>query len=186
MILLRSDCLVFENADGSPIPLSGGALAHELFDASDLPYAREILDHVAAAVVFFFKTELGRDTVTVGEFTMALERVLKEVGFELEKSTESEPARAPAVTESDLCHLAAQCGQGFELAFFPMLRDELRRQLKAAPPLVRFQGLRGCVKQLLGARHWGKACERLSDQIAEYLRHCLVNESKSPCALVVC
>jgi hypothetical protein len=51
---------------------------------------------------------------------------------------------------------------------------------------VRFRGLRGCVKQLAGARRWSHRCERLQDQIVEYLRGCLTAEpEQNECALVV-
>ena len=186
MIQLHSDCLVFEHADGSQLALSGVELAHELFGSPDLPHGREVLDHAAAAVVYFFKHELGRDAVTVGEFTLALERVLAGVGLKITSSGKSQLADAPTINESDLRQLAAQCGVGYELAFFPLLRAELQRSLQGTPSLVRFLGLHECVKQLLGARRWSQACQRLSDQIADYLRECLVNESKPRCALMVC
>jgi hypothetical protein len=66
------------------------------------------------------------------------------------------------------------------------LRDELRFQLDQSPQLVRFNGLRGCVKQLAGTRRWTRRCQSLSDQIVDYLRHCLSNESNANrCSLLV-
>jgi hypothetical protein len=66
------------------------------------------------------------------------------------------------------------------------LRGELRAQLRRTPRLVRFRGLRSCVKQLAGARRWGLRCERLEEQIVEYLRGCLGAEpEQAHCALVV-
>jgi hypothetical protein len=51
---------------------------------------------------------------------------------------------------------------------------------------LRFRGLRGCVKQLAGARRWSARCEKMQDQIVEYLRRCLTAEpEQSNCALVV-
>jgi hypothetical protein len=66
------------------------------------------------------------------------------------------------------------------------LRDELHQQLRHSPQIIRFRGLRGCVKQLAGARRWSIRCQRLSDQIVDFLRQCLTTESGvQPCALVV-
>jgi len=62
----------------------------------------------------------------------------------------------------------------------------LRSQLRQSPQLVRFRGLRGCVKHLAGARRWSARCENLQDQIVEYLRQCLTAEpEQTHCALVV-
>ena len=52
--------------------------------------------------------------------------------------------------------------------------------------MMRFRGLRGCVKQLSGAKRWSNRCEKLSEQIVEYLRGCLTAEpEQKECALVV-
>jgi len=52
--------------------------------------------------------------------------------------------------------------------------------------VVRFSGLRGCVKKIAGARRWSIRCEQLQDSIVAYLRECLTAESAPPkCALVV-
>jgi hypothetical protein len=66
------------------------------------------------------------------------------------------------------------------------LRNELRVQLRQSPRVVRFRGLRGCVKQIAGARRWSQRCEQLQDQIVEFLRQCMNQETeKAGCALVV-
>ena len=72
------------------------------------------------------------------------------------------------------------------VAFFALLRAELRKQLGQSPCLVRFTGLRNCVKQLAGARRWTGSCQRLNDRIVEYLRGCLSAErSARKCSLLV-
>jgi hypothetical protein len=82
--------------------------------------------------------------------------------------------------------LARESGEGCELFFFPRLRDELRQRLQQEPRLLRFSGLRGCVKRLTGARRWSGRCQCLQDQIVEYLRECLSAEpARANLALVV-
>jgi hypothetical protein len=127
--------------------------------------------------------------VTVGEFAGALEKVLR--GFSLESEsalpipTEQNSA-APKVLNSDLRLLACESGKGFELFFFPRLRDELRQQLLRDPEVLHFRGLRSCVKQLTGARRWSRRCQSLHDQIVEFLRNCFTTEANQPsCALLV-
>jgi hypothetical protein len=82
----------------------------------------------------------------------------------------------PRVLESDLCRLAHESGQARELVFFPRLRAELQRHLQQSPRVLRFRGLRGCVKQLTGARRWGLRCRTLEEEIVAYLRECLSAE----------
>jgi hypothetical protein len=43
--------------------------------------------------------------------------------------------------------------------------------------VLRFRGLRGCVKQLTGARRWCVRCQDLEGEIVAYLRQCLSAES---------
>jgi len=144
----------------------------------------EIIRHAACAVLHYFKNELGRTTVSVGEFTLALERVLQGLGVNVQVKSPEPPAMR--IAESDLRRLACESGKGFELAFFPRLRAEIHRQLQESPRLLRFRGLRGCVKQITGARRWTTQCQRLNDQIVDYLRQCLGNQSApAPCALLV-
>lgn len=82
--------------------------------------------------------------------------------------------------------IARESGAARELVFFPRLRHELRVQLQASPRVVRFRGLRGCVKQLAGARRWSPRCDDLQDQILGYLRECLSTDSvEDECRLVV-
>lgn len=177
MILLSSDCLLFQLADGESIPLSAEAISIELIGDASRTLNPEFVQDAAAAVFHYFKNELARDTVTVGEFSQALENVLR--GFGL---TVTRPAE---IAEADLRHLAVASGTN-ELLFFPRLRDELRAQLRQSPRQVRFCGLRGCVKQLAGSRRWSPRCRHLEEQILAYLRQCFrVEASQTECLLVV-
>jgi len=177
MILLSSDCLLFQLADGESIPLSAEAISIELIGDVSRQLNPEFVQDAAAAVFHYFQNDLGRTSVTVGEFSQALENVLR--GFGL---TVTRPAEIP---EADLRHLAVESGTN-ELFFFPRLRDELRAQLRQSPRQVRFRGLRSCVKQLAGSRRWSPRCKNLEEQILAYLRQCFRAETNQPdCLLVV-
>ena len=184
MIQLNPDYLVFKTAAGEDIPCSVETVTIELMGDAISLVDPEIIQNASAAVLHYFKTELGRHSVSVGEFSLALERVLRGFGLAVAASSDTEePVR---VVETDLCALASSAGKGFELLFFPHLREEMRRKISEAPHVVRFKGLDGCVKQLVGTRRWSRRCEKLSDQIVDYLRTCLSAEPKSgTCALVV-
>ena len=187
MILLRHDCLGFKTADGEAIPCTAQQMTVELLGESAHLVDEEVVKNAAEAVLHYFKTELGRTTVTTAEFSQALEQVLRGLGFEVQSQASMQSASGTTrIADYDLRHLAFQSGKGFELAFFSRLRDELRVRLGDAPHVVQFRGLRGCVKQLMAAKRWGTRCQRLNDQIVEYLRTCLSAEvAGRSCALVV-
>jgi hypothetical protein len=184
MIALQSGCLIFQLASGESVPCSADMISVELTGSTDCLLDPEVLRHAAASVFHYFKIELERETVTIGEFAGALEKVLHKLGFIIRAGALE--SRSREIVETDLCLFARESADSLELFFFPRLRDELRAQLRQAPRVLRFRGLRGCVKQLTGARRWSVRCEKLQDHIVEYLRRCLTAEpEQSDCALVV-
>ena len=174
MIALLSDCLLFQLSNGESVPCSPEMISVELVGNTNGWLDPEVLRHAAASVFHYFKNELCRESVTVGEFAGALEKVLRDLGFTLRAGAVE--SRSRDIMETDLGLMAHESGGNFELFFFPRLRDELRAQLRRSPRMLRFRGLRGCVKQLAGARRWSVRCEKLQDHIVEYLRQCLTAE----------
>jgi hypothetical protein len=188
MIRLKTDCLIFQTSDGELVPCSAEWVALELMGEGGGLIDPAILHHVSAAVLHYFKHDLRREFVSVGEFVLALEKALRAFGLTIYADTE--PGRLPAaqqsVLDSNLHELARSAGKGFELLFFPHLRQELRSKLGQSPRVLRFHGLRGCVKHLAGAERWTPRCQNLNDQIVDYLRSCWQTERAShSCALVV-
>jgi|SRR5947209_393067 len=184
MILLRPDCLVFETSTGESIPCGVEEVSIELMGETASSLDKEVIQNAATGVLHYFKTELGRTSVTLAEFSMALEQALANLGLKAKLTVPS--SGSPRVAEADLRRLAFQSGKGCELFFFLSLREELRRTLGRAPQVVCFRGLRVCVKQLTGARRWSRRCQSLNDQIVDYLRTCLSAEKgATACALVV-
>ena len=184
MISLSHDCLLFELASGEAIPFSAEMISVELMGDAVAHLDPVVIRNAAAAVFHYFRYELERDTVTVGEFAQMLEKVLRGLGLNV-RSGETSPAK-PANPIADLVALARESGAARELVFFPRLRQELHEQLQASPQVVRFRGLRPCVKHLVGAQRWSQRCESLQDQIVEYLRECLTTDAhESECRLVV-
>ncbi len=180
MIALASDCLLFKMASGESIPFSAEMVSVELMGDTANLFDADFVRHASHAVFHYFKHELGLKTVTVADFAAALEKVLR--GFALSvKAVEG----AAAVLEADLCRLACESGEGCELFFFPLLREELRRKLSLSPRLLRFRGLRSCVKQLVRARKWTLQCRGLEEQIVEYLRQCLSAQPESKAVSLV-
>jgi hypothetical protein len=177
MIALAENCLVFELANGEKVPFSPEMICIELSEDCNAAFDPEFVRHAASAVFHYFKHDLNRETVSIAEFTESLERVLR--GFAISVEPESPQTPAPTVIESDLRVLVAESGSGCELFFFPRLRDELRSQMKQMPRMLRFRGLRGCVKHLTGARRWSSRCQNLQERIVDYLRECLTAEKNA-------
>lgn len=183
MILLHSDCLLFQLKNGESIPCSAGMISVEIVGEVNGLLDPEMLRHAAASVFHYFKFELEREAVTIGEFSGALEKVLGHLGYTIHAG---DATRTREISETDLGLLARESSDNLELFFFPRLRDELRFRLRQSPRVLHFRGLRGCAKQLAGARRWSARCELIQDQIVEYLRGCLTAEPEQPrCALVV-
>ena len=177
MIALRTDCLLFQLTNGESVPCSSEMITVEIVGETANTPDREMLRHAAASVFHYFKIELERESVTVAEFSRALEKVLAHLGYSIHTGESS---------TADLVQLLREAGDSLELFFFPRLRDELRIQLRHSPRVVRFRGLRRCVKQIAGAQRWSHRCEQLQDQIVAFLRQCMDSETEKPgCALVV-
>jgi len=188
MIQLKPDCLIFQTSDGDQIPCSAEWITLELMGDGAAWVDPQIVHNASAAVLHYFKHELSRDFVSVGEFAVALEKVLR--GFGLSVYADNDSASVPdgekCVLESNLQELASTAGEGFELLFFPYLREEVKNKMGQSPHVLRFRGLRGCVKQLAGSARWTRRCQNLNDQIVDYLRSCWQTERASEsCALVV-
>ena len=188
MILLRHDCLVFKTAAGENIPCSAQDVTVELMGDSAQWLDRELIENAAAAVLHYFRVEKKKESVSVAEFTEALEHVLRSFGLEVKScgETASVPNVAPRIVEADLGHLAGESGSCSELSFFQNLRLDLQRQLDGAPVVFRYRGLRYCVKRLTGAKRWSAPCQAVRDQIIEYMRGCLSAEKGAAgCTLLV-
>jgi hypothetical protein len=173
MIALADNCLVFELANGDKVPFSPDMIAIDLMGDAAQQFDAEFVRHSANAVFYYFKHELGRESVTVAEFAEALSSVLRGFSLSAQRTTQ----RMGAVLETDLKRLALESGEACELFFFPRLREELRLQMRLSPRVLRFHNLRGCVKQLVGARRWNVRCRSLEEQIVEFLRECLTAET---------
>ena len=81
MISLSQDCLLFELASGESIPFSSEMISIELMGDAAGQFDPEMVQHAAASVFHYFRHDLARETVTVGEFAEALEKVLRGLGF---------------------------------------------------------------------------------------------------------
>jgi hypothetical protein len=171
---------------GDNLPCSAEEVTLELLGEAVDKLDQETIQHAARAVLHYFRVELERQVVTIGEFAETLAKVLRDLGLQVETDGVDLPAPTRRVVQADLSHLARETGRGLELVFFNRLREQLRTHLEAGPHVVQFHGLRGCVKAIMGTPRWNQRCQQLNDQIVNYLRACLSAEpAAANCALVV-
>ncbi len=123
MIALHSECLLFQLNNGESVPCSADMIAIEIVGEVNGLLEPETLRHAAASVFHYFKTELSRETVTIGEFSLALEKALHHLGYSIHAQDPGAPP--PGSGDGDLIQLAQETGGSLELLFFPRLRDEL-------------------------------------------------------------
>ena len=90
MITLASECLLFELASGESVPFSAEMISVELTGDNTGMFDPEFVKHATNAVFHYFKYEVGRETITVGEFAGALEKVLR--GFEFKTASKADRA----------------------------------------------------------------------------------------------
>lgn len=184
MITLASDCLVFQLASGENVPFSSDMISVEVMGEPSKCFDPELVQDAAKAVFHYFKFEKARESVSVGEFAEALESVLSSFAEGAEKAAAEQAAR---IAESDLALLARESEAGWELMFYPKLRAELRNHALKSPAVVRFNGLRDCVKQLAGTDRWGARCRTVQEQVVAFLRECASTELRScECSMVIC
>ncbi len=183
MIPLRSDSLVFKLAGEASIPCGDQVVAFELVGEGASLVSEHVFQEAAAAVLHYFRHELGRTSVSAGEFSAALEVVLHSLGLTQLKAA---PGSSRREAQPEVTDLGALAEGGMELLFFQRVREELRRQLQPLPEMVRFRGLRESVMRLVGARRWSTRCQSLNDQIVDFLRTSLQAEPIArPCGLII-
>jgi len=77
MILLSENCLLFQTDSGESIPYTAENISVEVLGDTAGLFDPEFIKHAAAAVFHYYREELGRDSVTVAEFSLSLEKVLR-------------------------------------------------------------------------------------------------------------
>ena len=75
MITLSTDCLLFQMSNGESVAFSSDMISVELIGDTAQSLDPELVKQAAKAVFHYFKHELGCQTVTLGEFAAALEKL---------------------------------------------------------------------------------------------------------------
>lgn len=169
----RSICLHLPH--GETVPLLAKSVVHAYCEQKPLGIDMESwqLEEVAHALIHYLRVDLHRDTIAADDFFEALSTLVIVVGDHPAQKSE-EP-----IQSANLYHMAQEPGCAFELAFFRAVQRATREFKAQRTRLIRFVGLRPCVKLLLGAKNWGKSCQRLSDEIVDFIRRQMIHGTNS-------
>lgn len=139
--------------------------AAQAAEREDFPF----LDEIRCGIEEYLETKCSLELLSLDSLYERVRKMLERIGCNL-IADKLEPL-APPVTIS-LEEAARQAGNGFELAFFTHLRDEISHLSEAGAEEVRFTGLRESVQLLSGAPEWNSNCDRLLTEIRSFLhRH---------------
>jgi hypothetical protein len=132
-------------------------------DREDFPFVADI----RSGVVQYLETKCPLRLLRIEELYDRMRRMLIKIGCGC-IAEKLEPL-APPVTVS-LVRAAMEAGNGFELAFFEMLRAELADLRAAGAEEIHFTGLNESAMILRGATKWNKQCQELLAEIEAFLR----------------
>lgn len=134
-------------------------------EREDFPF----IDDLLAGIVHYLENKCSLRVLTVEELHARVRRMLERIGCQAIAQTL--PLLAPPVTLS-LARAAREAGNGFELAFFNQIHDEIEDLKLHGVEELRFTGTRDCVKLLRGVTRWTTPCETLHQEIITFLmRH---------------
>ena len=126
------------------------------------------VDDIRSGVVKYLETKCPLKLLHIDELYDRMRRMLVKIGCG--RIAENLTPLAPPVTVS-LVRAAMEAGNGFELAFFEMLRSELADLRAAGAEEIRFTGLRESAMILRGSGKWNKSCKSLLTEIEVFLRN---------------
>ena len=126
-----------------------------------------LAEHVAASVICYLSTTYEKNVISLKQLCDIVLSVLQAIGY-AEVALCLDPLQ-PAV-EISLSELAKEAGQGYELAFFRLLKERVQPALSNRASNLDIYGLRPCVRHLRAAKTWTGNCSQLRNEIVDFLR----------------
>lgn len=134
----------------------------EAAEREDFPF----IDDLMEGILHYLEHKCSLRVLTIEDLHARVRRMLERIGCDAIAQTL--PLLAPPVTIS-LERAAREAGNGFELAFFNNIHDEIEDLKIHGVEELRFIGTRDCVKLLRGAANWNSPCEKLHQEIVTFL-----------------
>ncbi len=175
MIAFRDNLPLVRFDDGQVIAFETSWLARGLVRAAaQAGYDRWWLaSHVAESVVAYLEDDYTDTTVGLERIRKAVQSVLQTIGY-ADIADRFEPLPPPV--RLSLAALAYEAGSGYELTFFHLLRDRLRRIVDSDAVQAELRDLAPCVKLLRSAKIWRRDCTGLRTEIVRFVR-CSIDDS---------
>ena len=134
----------------------------EAAEREDFPF----IDDLMEGILHYLEHKCSLRVLTIEDLHARVRRMLERIGCDAIAQTL--PLIAPPITIS-LERAAREAGNGFELAFFNNIHDEIEDLRMHGVEELHFTDTRNCVKLLRGATHWNRPCDRLHDEIVTFL-----------------
>jgi hypothetical protein len=169
MIALRDNMPLLRFGDGQVVPVERKWLCVELAAAAGRAgYGKWWLaSHVAASVLAYLESDYEEPTICVDRLQKAVRSVLQVIGYA--DVAEVFRVQSPPVRIS-LVELARAAGQGYELAFFDLLRVRLRGALDSRAERLEICDAQRGIKQLRSAKAWRRDCSGLLEEVVGFVR----------------
>ncbi len=142
------------------IAIEHGAIAAQ---RDDFPFTDDLLQ----GINHYLENKCPLRVLTIEDLHMRVRRMLERIGCE--SIAETLPLTAPPVTLS-LTRAAKEAGNGFELAFFHHLHDEIEDLRSHGVSTLLFTGTKESVQILRGINRWTRPCESLHQEILSFLQ----------------
>lgn len=133
-------------------------------DHDDFPFVADI----RSGIIKYLETKCPLKLLQIEELFDRVRKMLVKIGCE--RIAEKLEPLAPPVTVS-LVRTAMEAGNGFELAFFETLRNELVLLRDAGAEEIHFTDLRESILILRNTSKWTKSCDSLLQEIEAFLRN---------------
>lgn len=141
------------------VALRRAALAAE---RHDFPF----VDEIRMGIEKYLETKCPLNLLPLPDLFDRMRHMLVRIGCE--SIAEKLEPLAPPVPLS-LVKLAKDAGNGFELAFYGLLRDELNELRNAGAEEIRFTGLKEAVLILCSVEKWDQRCDVLLADLRSFL-----------------
>lgn len=122
--------------------------------------------HVTESVSAFLKNDFEETVLNVDGLERAVKTVLESIGY---GDVAEHYKTLPPPVRLSLLDTARKAGEGFELLFFEILRQQLEEALESGSRCIECDGLHDCVKFLRRAKVWRRDCTGLRLEIVEFI-----------------
>lgn len=131
-------------------------------EREDFPF----VDEIRRGIENYLETKCPLTLLSLPDLYERVRYLLVRIGCE--NIAEKLEAVAPPVPLS-LVKIAKEAGNGFELAFFRLLKEEMAELQAVGAEEIRFTGLKEAAQTLCGAEAWDARCDAVLADIRNFL-----------------